>query len=453
MKVIVVGCGKVGKAILESMADEKHTIVAIDNDQDAVSYVSDNYDVMAVCGNATSREMLAEAGVNKCDLFIAVTHSDEVNMLSCFLARKLGAKHTVARIRESEYNEEGLEFLCKQLELSMPLNPEQLTAEALFDLLKLPSAVSVDTFAGKTIQILEMILRENSPMVGATLAELRKKSAVEFLACAVMRGGQTFIPNGPICLQEDDRVAFMVKRSESHKFLKSIGLVQKQGRDVMILGASSTAYYLSKILAANNYSAKIIEKDEERCREIAEILPGNTTVIHGDGMSQDVLWEEGIRSTNALVALTGQDEENILISFYALSQDVPKAIAKVNRVEMAELAEKLGLDGIVSPQKIVADVLTRYARALNNSIDSQMETLYTLLDGDAEALEFKVFSDSKLIGIPLKDLKLKENLIIAGIIRGKESIIPTGSDAIEEGDRVIVVSTKSRLYHLSDVLR
>lgn len=453
MKVIVVGCGKIGKAILESMAEEKHTIVAIDNNPDAVQYVSDTFDVMAICGNATSREMLAEAGVNKCDLFIAVTHSDEVNMLSCFLARKMGAKHTVARIRESEYNEEGLDFITKQLDLSMPLNPESLTADALFDLLKLPSAVSVDTFAGKKIQILEMVLRENSPIVGITLADMRKKSAVEFLACAVRRGEETFIPNGPICLQEDDRVAFMIKRNDSHKFLKSLGLVQKQGRDVMILGGSSTAYYLCKILAANNYSSKIIEKDEQRCAALAEILPGSTTIIHGDGMSQDILWEEGIRSTNALVALTGRDEENILISFYAMSQNVPTVLAKVNRVEMAELAEKLGLDTIISPQKIVANVLTRYARALKNSQDSQMESLYTLLDGEAEALEFVVLSDSKVIGIPLKDLKLKGNLLIAGIIRGKESIIPKGDDAIEEGDRVIVVSTKSRLYHLDDVLR
>lgn len=453
MKVIVVGCGKIGKAILESMAEEKHTIVAIDNDADAVAAVTDTYDVMAICGNATSREMLAEAGVNKCDLFIAVTQSDEVNMLSCFLARRMGAKHTVARIRESEYNEEGLDFLTKQLELSMPLNPERLTADALFDLLKLPSAVSVDTFAGKKIQILEMILKEESPIAGVTLADLRKKSTVEFLVCAVKRGEETFIPNGLISLQEGDRVAFMIKRNEGPKFLKSLGLMQKQGRDVIILGASSTAYYLSKLLAANNYSAKIIDKDEERCREIAEILPSSTTIIHGDGMSQDVLLEEGIRSTNALVSLTGFDEENILISFYALSQNVPKVIAKVNHVEMAELAEKLGLDSIVSPQKIVANVLMRYARALKNSVDSQMETLYTLLDGDAEALEFIVLSDSKLIGIKLKDLKLKDNLIIAGIIRGKESIIPTGDDAIQEGDRVIVVSTKSRLYHLADVLR
>ncbi len=453
MRVIIVGCGKVGKAILESIEDEKHDIVAIDNNPAVIQSVTNTYDVMAVCGNATSRELLAEAEVSKADLFIAVTESDEVNMLSCFLAKKMGAQHTVARIRESDYNDNSLEFLTKQLDLSMPLNPEYLMAETLFNLLKLPSAVNVDTFAGKKIQILELIVRENSRLAGVTLMEFRKKSSVDFLVCAVKRGDETLIPNGSFRLQAGDRVAFMVKFIDSHKFLRSIGLVQKHARDVIIMGGSTTAYYLAKMLAANNYSVKIIEKDEERCADIAERVPAGTTVIHGDGMSQDLLWEEGLKSTDAFVALTGKDEENILISFYALSQEVPKVISKVNRPALAILAEKLGLDCVVSPQKIVADVLTRYARALSNSLESKMETLYSLMDGDVEASEFVVLSDCCLQNIPLKDLKLKDNLIIAGIIRGKETIIPSGDDVILAGDRVIVVATQLRLYNLTDVLR
>lgn len=452
MKVIIVGCGKIGKAILESIVHEKHDVVAIDNDPNVIATVTNTYDVMAVCGNATSRELLAEAEVSNADLFIAVTQSDEVNMLSCFLAKKMGAQYTVARIRESDYNDSSLEFLAKQLDLSMPLNPEYLTAETLFNLLKLPSAVSVDTFAGKRIEILEMKVRENSKL-NLPLAEIRKKSPVNFLACAVKRGNDTVIPNGAFCLQAGDRVVFMVKSSDSHKFLKSIGMVQKHARDVIIMGGSTIAYYLAKILSSNNYSVKIIEKDEERCREIAEKIPNGTTVICGDGMNQDLLWEEGIQSTDAFVALTGKDEENILISFYAISQNVPKVIAKVNQPALAVLAEKLGMDSLVSPQKIVADVLTRYARALSNSLQSKMETLYSLMDGDVEASEFIVLPDYCLQNVPLKDLKLKDNLIIAGIIRGKESIIPTGDDVILPGDRVIVVATQQRLYSLTDVLR
>lgn len=455
MKVIIVGCGKVGKAILESMESDRHDIVVIDNSSDVIREVTNTYDVMAVCGNATSRELLTEADVAHADLFIAVTESDEVNMLSCFLARKMGAQHTVARIRESDYNDNNLEFLTQQLELSMPINPEYLSAEALFNMLQLPSAVRVDTFAGKKIQILEFIVREKSRLAGATLMELRKKSPVEFLACAVKRGDETLIPDGSFCMQAGDRVAFMVTSADSHKFLKSIGLVQKHARNVIVMGGSTTAYYLTKMLVANNYSVKIIEKDEARCAAIAEMVPFGTTIVHGDGMDRDLLWEEGIKSTDAFVALTGKDEENILISFYSLSQNVPNVIAKVNRPGLATLAEKLGLDCVISPQKNVADVLTRYARALNNSLESKMETLYSLMDGDVEASEFIVLPDCCLQNVPLKDLRasVKDNLIIAGIIRDKESIIPSGDDVILAGDRVIVVATRQRLYNLTDILK
>ena len=453
MKIIVAGCGKAGKAVIESMVDEKHDVVAIDNDPRVITAITNTYDVMAICGHAASRELLMEAGISKTDLFLAFTENDEVNMLACFLARKLGARHTVARIRESSYNADGLQFLSEQLGLSMAMNPEYLTAEHLFDFLKLPSAVKVDTFAGKRIQILEMILRENSRLVGVTLSDLRKRCPVNFIVCAVKRGEETFIPKGAFSLQEGDKVAFMVKRSDTHKFLKATDIVQKQGRDVMILGGSSTAYYLTRLLAANNYSVKIIERDKARCDEMAEIVPNGATIICGDGMSQELLWEEGIKSTDAFVALTGEDEENILISFYALSQQVPKVVTKVNRNELAFLAEKLGLDCIISPQRMVADVLTRYARALNNSLGSKVETLYRLLDGNAEALEFVALSDCAILGKPLKELDLKENLIIAGIIRDRESIIPSGDDAIQAGDRVIVVAAELHLNDLSDVLR
>lgn len=453
MRIIIVGCGKVGKAIIDSMAEDNHNITAIDNDQEVIVSITNRYDVMAVCGNATSRELLLQAGVAKADLFIAVTESDEVNMLSCFLARRMGAKHTVARIREREYDEDGLNFLIKELDLSMALNPERLTAEKLFAWLKIPSAVSVDNFAGKKICMLEFIVREGSALCDQSLIDIRKKSPVQFVACAVERNGEVYVPNGMFVLQDGDKVAFTVKRAEAYKFLKSVNAVQKQGRDVMILGGSTTAYYLAKILAANNYSVKIIEKDERRCAEIAEILPSSATLIFGDGMNQDLLWEEGIQSTDALVALTGTDEENILISFYASSQSVPKIITKVNHAELAELAEKLGLDSIVSPTKIVADTLTRYARALSNSGESKVETMYTLMDEHAEALEFIVLSDCSLIGVPLKEMKLKPNFIIAGIIRGKDTIIPSGDDVIEEGDSVIVVGADTHLYDLSDILR
>lgn len=453
MKIIIAGCGKVGKAIIESMTEDNHDITAIDNDPEVIETVTNTFDVMAVCGSATSREMLLSARVNKADLFIAVTQSDEVNMLSCFLARRMGAKHTIARIREANYNEDGLNFIIKELDLSMPLNPERTTAETLFDWLKLPSAVGVDNFAGKKLQMPEMIVREGTPLCNVSVMDLRKKVPVQFVVCAVQRGATVIVPTGAFVLKAGDRVAFMLKLSETHRFLKSIGAVKKQGRGVMILGGSTTAYYLAKLLVANGFYVKIIERDEERCAELAEKLPAGATLIHGDGMNHDLLMEEGIQSTDAFVALTGTDEENILISFYAASQSVPKVIAKVNQPELADLSEKLGLDSIVSPRKLVADALTRYARALNDTPGSKVETMYSLMDDNAEALEFKVLSDCKLIGKTLKELQLKSNIIIAGIIRGKETIIPSGDDVITEGDSVIVISTDARLYDLSDILR
>ena len=453
MKVIVVGCGKIGKAILESMEDERHDIVAIDNDPKVIEYVTNTYDVMAICGNATSTEMLNVAGVANTDLIIAVTQSDEVNMLSCFLAKRLGAKYTVARIRETEYNDDGLQILTRELDLSMALNPELLTAEALYDLLKLPSAVNVDNFAGKMVQLLEIVVQEKSPLVNKTLQDIRKKSPVQFVACVVQRGNEVYIPTGTFELKLDDKVAIMLKRSDSFKFVKSVGLAQKMGRDVIIMGGSTIACYLAKLLTLNGLNAKIIEVSAEKCEKIAEILPASTTVIHGDASSQDLLWEEGIKSADAFVALTGNDEQNILMSFYCMSEHVPKVISKVSHQETSSLAAKLGLYSTVCPQKYVANRLTRYARALNNSLQSKVETMYSLMDGKAEALEFAVLSDCTIVKTPLKNLNLKPNFIIAGIIRGKETIIPTGDDYIDVDDRVIVIAADSHLYDLSDITK
>lgn len=453
MNVIVVGCGKAGRAVVESMVDENHNVMAIDNDPAVIEELTNTYDVMAVCGNATARELLVEAGVAKADLFVAITDRDEVNMLSCFLAKKLGAKYTVARIRQSDYNEDGLDFLCKQLDLSMSVNPEFLTAESIYNTLRLPSAVVVDTFAGKKIHILEMIVREKSDLLCGTLADLRKKSPVQFLACSVLRKNELIIPRGEFAFQVGDKVAFMVKSSDTYRFLKTIGMAQKQGRFVILLGASETAYYLTKMLCSAGYSVKIIEKDPVRCSEMAAKLPAGATMILGDGSSQELLQEEGIAVADAFVALTGKDEENILISFYARSEHVQKVVCKVSHGQLSLLAENLGLDCLISSTKSIADVLTRYARALNDSMQSKVETMYRLMDGNVEALEFVVLGDCTFVGVPLKQLHIKPDYIIAGIIRGKETLIPSGDDCIYEGDRVVVIAAGQHLYDLSDIVR
>ena len=447
------GCGKVGKAIIDSLVREKHNIVAIDHNPKVVELVTNTYDVMAVCGRATSIDVLQEAGVAQADLFVSVTQNDEVNMLACFLARGLGAKHTIARIRESNYDDDDLRFVSKQLGISIALNPERLTAESIFNRLQLPASVNVDTFAGKKIQLLETTLCDESKIVGLTLAQIRQKCNVQFVVCAVKRGNQVHVPTGQFVLQVGDKVAFMVKRNDGNKFLKAIGLVQKHTHDIIILGASTIAYYLAKLLVDNNYGVKVIEKDPSRCAEISQTLPSSTTVICGDGPDHELLLEEGIKTTDALVSLTGRDEDNIIVALYAMNQNVPKVVPKVNDTNKYAMVEKLGLPTPVNTQKIVADIVRRYARALNNPRGSSIETIYTLMDGHAEALEFVVLSHCKLIGEKLKDLRIKPNFIIAGIIRGKETIIPTGEDALQENDHVIVVAADKQLLDLEDMLR
>lgn len=451
MNIVVVGCGKIGTAILSSLVAEGHDVVAIDSSSSALSLVTNIFDVMGVCGNGADCDTLSEAGIESTDIFVAVTGSDELNMLSCLIAKRMGAKHTVARIRNPEYNDRSLGFLKKQLGLSISVNPELLAAQELFNILKFPSAVKIEPFAGRNFEMIELILKPGSPLDGMQLIELREKYKEKFLVCAVQRGDAVYIPDGSFVIKSGDKLGITASPADMHKFLRSIGVLQKQARNVMILGASRTTYYLAKLLSNIGTNVKILDRDENRCRLFSEALP-KTVVIHGDGAQQELLLEEGIRSTDAFVSLTGMDEENILISIFALSQDVPKVISKVNRNELAAMAQKLGLDCIVSPHKIISNIVVRYARALQNSMGSNVETLYKLMDGQAEALEFNVRPESRLVNIPLKNLKLKKNILIAGIIRERKSIIPTGDDVILPGDHVVVLAANRRLQDLSDIL-
>ena len=451
MRIIVVGCGKIGGTIIASLVNEGHDVIAVDDNPDTIADITNMYDAMGVCGNGTDCDTLTEAEVEKAELFISVTGSDELNMLSCFIARRMGAKHTIARIRNPEYNDSSLGFLCHQLDLSLSINPELLAAQEFFNILKFPSAVNVEKFSGHSFEIVELRLKDDSPLVGMKLLELRKHYQAKFLICAVQRGEEVYIPDGSFELKSGDKIGLTASSLEIQKLLKMLGILQKQARDVMILGAGRTTYYLAKLLLGSGNSVKIIEKDRARCEEFCNSLPG-AVVICGDGAEPELLLEEGLKSTDAFVALTGTDEENILLSFFANAQKVPKVISKVNRTELSSMAEKLGLDSMVSPQKMISDVLTSYARALQNSLGSNVETLYKIMDGKAEALEFNVQSDFRLLEVPLKEMKLKNNILLAGIVRGRKTIIPAGNDVIRAGDRVIVISTEHRLHDLSDIM-
>lgn len=452
MKIIIVGCGKIGTAIISNLAAEGHDITAVDIIPEAVESITNMYDVMGLCGNGADYETFKEADIENTQLFIAVTGSDELNMLCCYLAKRLGAENTIARIRNPEYNDNNLGFMCKQLELSMPVNPELLTAKELFNILRFPAAVKIESFSRRYFEMIELKLSNNSALDGIKLSKLREKFSAMFLVCAVQREDEVFIPSGNFELKSGDKIALTASPAEMIKLLKEMGVLRKQAKTVMILGGSRTAYYLAKMLTAVGVSVKIIEKDLKICQEMSSLLPG-VVVIQGDGTQHEQLAEEGLSSVDALVSLTGIDEENILVSIYASMNNVPKVISKVSRDELASMAIKMGLDCIVSPQEITSNVMLQYARALENSMGSSVETLYKIMDGKAEALEFIVQPGSKTIGTPLKDLDIKNNILIAGIVRGRKTIIPSGNDAIYADDHVIILSSKERLQDLDDILR
>lgn len=454
LKIVIVGGGKIGTAIIESLVREGHDLTVVDNNQEVISEIGNLYDVMCVCGNAADYDTLAEAQVASAEMVVAVTSSDELNMLTCFLAKRMGAKNTVARIRNPEFNDSNLSFMKQQLDISLSINPELLVAQEFFNILRLPGAVNIETFSRRNFEMVELNLKPDSPLDGMRLMDLRKKYKVNFLVGIVRRGDEIFIPDGNFVLKGGDHIGLTATFSQVQKLLKVLGIARKQSKSVMVLGASTTSYYLAKMLLAAGSEVTIIEKDREKCNRFAELLPG-AVIINGDGAHQDLLLEEGIASTDAFVTLTGMDEENILISFFASSQNVPRVVTKVNRPELATMSEKLGLDSVISPKRTVSGVITRYARALHNSLGSNVETLYKLMDGRVEALEFNVQPDFKMQRVPLKEMKLKKDILIAGIIRKRKAFIPSGDDEILAGDKIIVIAkaTDDIMNDLSDILR
>lgn len=451
MKIIVVGCGKIGSNIISSLVSEGHDVVAIDSNPAALDAITNIYDVMGVCGGGADYDTLEEAGVDKAELFIAAAGSDELNMLSCYLAKKMGASHTIARIRNPEYNDKGLGFMRQHLALSMSMNPELLAAHELFNILKLPSAIKIESFSRRNFEMIELIVKDNFMIDGMRIMDIRNKFKAKFLVCAVQRGNETYIPDGNFVIKSGDKIGLVAAHLEIQKMLKEMGLLRKQAKNVMILGGSRTAYYLARMLSNIGSNVKIIEKKESVCSDLSANLP-KVVIIHGDGASQELLLEEGIHSVDAFVSLTGMDEENILMSIFASTHGVPKVISKVNSDELSSIASKLGLDCIVSPKKTISDIIVRYARALRNSLGSNVETLYKLMGGKAEALEFNVQPGSPVIGIPLKVLNIKRGILVAGILRDRKPIIPAGDDFIMAGDRVVVISTHQYLNDISEII-
>lgn len=450
MQIIIVGCGKVGMTLAEQLSRESHDITVIDVKEEAVQRATALFDVQGVIGNGASVNVQMEAGIEKADLIIAVTHSDELNLLCCLIARKAGNVHTIARVRNPIYSKEN-RFIKEELGLSMIINPEYAAAEEMARLLRFPSAIEIDVFAKGRIELLTFRISETSILNGYRVMDIATKLHCDVLVCSVERGDEVFIPSGNFVMQEKDTISFIAAPQASTAFFKKIGIETNQVHNTMIVGGGETCYYLAYMLLGMGIHVKIVEKQKERCEELSELLP-DAMIIYGDGTDKDLLLEEGLNKMESFVALTNIDEENILLTLYAKSQTKGKFVTKVNSISFDEIIHNLNLDSIIYPKYITAEYILQYVRAMQNSIGSNIETLYKLCDEKVEALEFYIKEDSPIVDIPLEELKLKDNLLICCINHRNQIRIPRGQDRICKGDSVVVVTTQKGLQDIKDIL-
>ena len=450
MKIIIVGCGKVGVTLADKLNGENHDIVLIDLNAEKLRAITDSIDVMGVAGNGAVYQTQIEAGIQEADLMIATTNSDELNMLCCLIAKKAGNCHTIARIRNPEYSSE-IHYFQEELNLSLAINPELAAANEIAKLLRFPSAIKIDTFAKGRLELLKFRIPERSSLDGMKILEVGQKLRCNVLICVIERGRQVIIPDGNISLQVGDKISFIGSHKDSMDFFRKVGVATNGVQSVLIVGGGRVTYYLARLLQDTKIKLKIIERDLARCQELSELLP-EAMIIHGDGSDQQLLLEEGISQADAFASLTGFDEENIMLSLYAATKSNAKLITKVNRIAFEDVIDSLNLGSIIYPKLITADSILQYVRAMQNSLGSNIETLYKIADDQVEALEFRVGKDAPMIGIPLEKLRLKRNLLVAGISRNRKGIMPRGKDTLEPGDSVIIVTANKGLKDLKDIL-
>lgn len=450
MKIIIAGGGKVGYTVAETLSGEGHDITVIDQDPGVIDRVSNSLDVICVQGSAANPETLREAGAARADLLLAATEKDEVNMICGIAARRLGTKQVAARIRDPEYLQQKA-FLQEALGLSLIINPEYECAREISRILRFPSAVRVDTFSKGSVEIVDYRIPENSMLNGMELRHIPSACGAKVLVVVVERDGEAVIPNGDFVLRGGDMLSLAGANPELRRFFIALGQYRRPVKNAMIMGGGRIAVYLTRMLQESGVSVTVFERDAARCERLCDLLP-RASVICGDATRGDVLSEEGIQMADAFVALTGDDGDNIITSMYALRCQVPKIVTKVNRDHFADILESAGLDSVVAPKELVAQQLLGYVRALNESIGGSMETLHRLADGRVEALEFRVGEGSRLIGIPLRDLKLKKNILISTVIRDGKSIIPDGATELRAGDHAVIVTQAGRVTGLDQVL-
>lgn len=452
MNVIIVGLGKIGVKLTERLSREDNiNVTVVDIRRDIIQSVVNTYDVMGVVGSGASLDTLDEAGVKNADVLIAATNSDEVNLLICLIARKTGGCKTIARVRDPQYGKE-IHLFKEDLGLAMIINPEFFAATEMGRILRFPSAIEIDTFAKGRVEILKFKIKEGSPLIGVKLVDLKNKVGGNILVCGVEREDEAFIPSGTFELKEGDLVSIVASVEEATAFFKKIGIKTDRAKDTMIIGGGTTAVYLANRLIKAGIDVKIIEHNPARCEELISLVP-KATIINGDGTENNLLLEEGIEDVASVVTLTNIDEENVLLSLFAKTKTKGKIITKINRIAYDEVISTLGLDTIIYPKEITADYVTRFVRALNNSIGNNIETMHYILDGKAEALEFNVLENAPIINKKLEELDLKQGVLVACINRNGTIITPRGKDVILPGDTVIIVTTNKGFEDISDILR
>ena len=450
MEIIIVGCGKVGRTLVEQLSGEDHNIVVIDEREEKVRAITDELDAMGIVGNGVSFQTLQEAGISQADLLIAVTGSDEQNLLCCVIAKKAGHCKTIARVRNPIYNNE-IEFLRKELGLAMVINPELTSATEIARIFQFPSAVKIDSFSKGRIELLHFRVTRNCLLNNYELMNIRTSLKCDVLVCIVNRGGEVIIPKGDFIFREGDIAAIVASPANASSFFNKIGIVTNRVHNAIIVGGGTIAFYLARRLLSIGIETKIIDQDPVRCGQLSELLP-KATIICGDGTDQHLLIQEGLPQADGFAALTGMDEENILLSLYAKSISRAKVVTKVNRINFSSVLSDLSLDSITYPRLLTADHIIKYARSMNESLNSEVENLYKLEEGKAEAVEFYIKEDSRVTGVPLEKLHIKKNILVCCINRGGKVIIPGGQDELKVGDSVVLVLTNSRLHDIKDIL-
>ena len=450
MKILLIGCGTIGETILKQLSNKEHTITIVDTDKNKIQHLIEKYDVNGIIGNGASIDILNEADIKNHDLLIATSSSDEINILACLMAKKLGCEETIARVRNPEYfNQSSL--IKDGLGISMIVNPDLDTAREILNMINLPSIAKIETFAMGKVTLVEILIDKNNPLIGETLISINKKLKTKVLICAIQRGQKVIIPDGNFKIARGDRIHFTADTSSLNSFLLELDLIKTPLKNIMIIGGNRMAYYLSKELSSKKYNVKLIEQRKQRAEELATLLP-KATVICGDGTDHDLLLEEGIENMDSVVSLTNVDEENIIVSMYANKLNVKKTISKIQKDGLVGIIGELDILNPVSPKYIIANKIVSYVRALSNRRGSNVTTLYKLVDEEVEALEFIAKQDNEIYNKPLRDLKFKNNCLVACIIRKNEVIIPDGNSNIQKNDNVVVVTTHKGFDDLNDII-